>query len=252
MAQRQREEPVRRAYFAAQLSDRRREEQAVRDAEAVQEAQTRREEHERRERQETQETQRRRVEQEAREFEETREIQRRREEQEAREFEETRNAENAVRRQQQAENELQQQLHPRIPKGRQPYHEPVVKHSLGPMNVKCSHCHALNFDSEKLSKSTRNNPCFGSCCLQGQVKLPLIPEPPRTLRDLLYGISPLSGNFRKNIRQYNAAFAFTSMGVNIDHSVTYGSGPYCFKINGELHHSTGSLLPQEGATPQFA
>src|SRR3954466_8433160 len=111
------------------------------------------------------------------------------------------------------------------------------------MNVDCRKCHALHFDSEKLSKSTCNNLLFGSCCLQGQVQLPPIPEPPAALRNLLWGLHPLSGEFKKNIRQYNNAFAFTSLGVKIDRSVTRGTGPYCFKISGELHHKTGGLLP---------
>jgi hypothetical protein len=34
--------------------------------------------------------------------------------------------------------------------------------------------------------------------------------------------------------------------------VTYGSGPYCFKISGELHHIAGSLLPPEGVIPSYA
>ena len=91
-----------------------------------------------------------------------------------------------------------------------------LRHDLGPMNIECQHCHALHFDSEKLTASTRNNKKFGSCCLQGQVKLPDFPAAPRLLNDLLCGISPWSDTFRKNIRQYNAAFAFTSLGVKID------------------------------------
>ena len=44
-----------------------------------------------------------------------------------------------------------------LPKGQRPYHEPQggpEHHYLGPMNVEFSHCHALHFDSEKLSTST--------------------------------------------------------------------------------------------------
>jgi len=56
------------------------------------------------------------------------------------------------------------------------------------------------------------------------------------LRDLLYGISPWSHHFKDSIRQYNAAFAFTSLGVKVDHRITNAPGPYCFRINDELHH----------------
>jgi len=58
--------------------------------------------------------------------------------------------------------------------------------------------------------------------------------------------------FHNNIWQYNAAFAMTSVGVKIDNSVTKQSGPYCFKIQGELHHLTGALLPHSDQTPMYA
>jgi len=61
-----------------------------------------------------------------------------------------------------------------------------------------------------------------------------------------------SKEFHNNIQQYNAAFAMTSVGVKIDNSVTRQSGPYCFKIQGELHHLTGALLPHEDQTPIYA
>ena len=41
-----------------------------------------------------------------------------------------------------------------LPKGHKPYTDPAERHNLGPMNVICPHCHALHFDSEKLSAST--------------------------------------------------------------------------------------------------
>ena len=44
----------------------------------------------------------------------------------------------------------------------------------------------------------------------------------------------------------------TSVGVKIDNSVTRQSGPYCFKIQGELHHLTGALLPYGDQTPIYA
>ena len=120
------------------------------------------------------------------------------------------------------------------------------------MNVECNHCHALHFDSEKLSISTRANKGFGSCCLQGQIQLPAFRQPPRTLSDMLCGISPHSSSFKKNIRQYNAAFAFVSLGVKVDHAITNAPGPYCFRINGDLHHLSGSLLPENGENESYA
>jgi len=44
----------------------------------------------------------------------------------------------------------------------------------------------------------------------------------------------------------------TSVGVKIDNSVTRQSGPYCFKIQGELHYLTGALLPYGDQTLIYA
>ena len=47
-------------------------------------------------------------------------------------------------------------------------------------------------------------------------------------------------------------FAFTSLGAKIDTGVNKGPGPYVFRINGQVHHRIGSLLPDEGASPVYA
>jgi len=44
----------------------------------------------------------------------------------------------------------------------------------------------------------------------------------------------------------------TSVEVKIDNLVTRQSGPYCFKIEGELHYLTGALLPYGNQTPIYA
>jgi len=51
---------------------------------------------------------------------------------------------------------------------------------------------------------------------------------------------------------YNSVLAFTSFGAKVDESVTRGTKPYCFRIQGELYHKIGSLCPTEGQRPQFA
>ena len=60
-----------------------------------------------------------------------------------------------------------------------------------------------------------------------------------------------SREFHSNIWQYNTAFAMTLVGVKIDNLVTRQSGPYCFKIQGELHHLTSTLLPHGNQTPIY-
>ena len=69
---------------------------------------------------------------------------------------------------------------------------------------------------------------------------------------MLCGISPHSNSFKKNICQYNAAFAFASLGVKIDHAIANAPNPYCFCINGDLHHLSGSLLPENSENESYA
>lgn len=58
--------------------------------------------------------------------------------------------------------------------------------------------------------------------------------------------------FRENIRNYNNAFAFSSLGVKIDSSVYGTNGVFTFRIQGELCHRISSLLPRIGEQPKFA
>ncbi|KAJ7037314.1 hypothetical protein C8F04DRAFT_1035991, partial [Mycena alexandri] len=120
------------------------------------------------------------------------------------------------------------------------------------MNVICPKCQAKHWKAEQLSKSTRNNPAFGSCCLDGKVVLPPVRQPPRDLLELFDGTSHHSAHFKKNIRSYNAAFALASLGVTVDKSVQDGRGPYVFKIQGALYHHLGALLPEPGNDPVYA
>ena len=138
------------------------------------------------------------------------------------------------------------------PRGRTAYQEPATRHSLGPMNISCPQCHALHFAAEKLSTSRRNAPKFGMCCLTGQIVLPPFPPPPQELLHLFDGTSPHSLEFKTNVCQYNATFVFTSLGANIDHTVITGTGPYSFRISGELYHRASALLPIPNQAPSFA
>ena len=47
-------------------------------------------------------------------------------------------------------------------------------------------------------------------------------------------------------------FSFTSMGAKIDYHINDGSGPYVFKICGQVHHLMGSVLPLDGELPKYA
>ena len=63
----------------------------------------------------------------------------------------------------------------------------------------------------------------------------------------------MSIQFRHNIRNYNNAFSFSSLGVSkIDQSVYGPQGIYTFRIQGQLCHRIGSLLPPPGKDPAFS
>lgn len=125
-------------------------------------------------------------------------------------------------------------------------------HDLGRMSEVCQYCEAFHWKEERLSKSTKANVLFGTCCNSGRVHLPPLDPPPDTIRNLFAEQGPASKEFRTNIRQYNNAFAFTSLGVPRSRIITRGGGPYSFRIQGELCHWSGSLTPSEGEEPMFA
>ncbi|KZP09647.1 hypothetical protein FIBSPDRAFT_900326 [Athelia psychrophila] len=112
-----------------------------------------------------------------------------------------------------------------LPPARQPYREPAARHDLGRMDVPCRHCGALHWIGKRVGKSSVTSPDFGLCCDHGQVVLDALEDPPHTLWQLFLGATPQSCEFLDNIRQYNTAFAFTSLGVSQDHAVNQGVGP---------------------------
>ena len=124
---------------------------------------------------------------------------------------------------------------------------------FGDKTFTCRHCNALFWLQERLARSSKKNPSFSLCCLNGRVSLPAMqPTPP--ILDFLLDPSNASASkkFRDNIRAYNSMFAFTSMGAKIDTSVNDQPAPYVFKISGHCHHLMGSLLPVDGESPKFA
>jgi len=81
------------------------------------------------------------------------------------------------------------------------------------------------------------------CCYQGKIALPNLEEPPRELMEFYIGQDPMHKKFCKYICKYNNAFAFTSVGRQIDYSVNNRGGSWVFKMYGELIYQIGSLLP---------
>lgn len=119
------------------------------------------------------------------------------------------------------------------------------------MEVKCTKCHALFWLAEQLKKSSARNPQFSICCANGTVVLPLSSKPPVELANLLESSDGPSKEFQKNIRGYNTALCFASLGASIDYSVQI-NGPYNFRIHGSMYHAISSLIPNINEKPKFA
>ena len=73
---------------------------------------------------------------------------------------------------------------------------------------------------------------------------------PRFMEELLTGLDSQSKNFRENIRSFNSALSFASMGAQI--KPPSGSGPYCFRIHGQIYHRASTLHPPPNEKRQFA
>ncbi|KAF8083899.1 hypothetical protein N665_0746s0001 [Sinapis alba] len=105
---------------------------------------------------------------------------------------------------------------------------------------------------ERLNKRKKSkNPTFSLCCLQGQVQIPLLRDPPIVLKRLMEGDDKLSKHFQNNMRPYNMVFSFTSLGGKVERSVQKGLGPSMFQLQGENYHLMGSLQPNEGKDAKF-
>lgn len=124
----------------------------------------------------------------------------------------------------------------------------LEEHSLGRLSHECEFCEALHFLDEQVLPHKQ----FTSCCVRGDAYLePLRPTPPE-LRRLLTEDCPEGREFRKNIRAYNSALAFTSISYNKDTRINLDGGIQCFQIHGELFHIQGPLRAEDGRTPAFA
>ncbi|KAH9955993.1 hypothetical protein BC827DRAFT_819539 [Russula dissimulans] len=122
---------------------------------------------------------------------------------------------------------------------------------VGSMTVMCPFCGAHHWMKERITKSSDAYPQFSTCCQRGQVDLPLKPNPPSFLMNVLEGVDNQLKEFHENIRQYNMSLAFTSLGVAEDRLVNRRGG-WVLRISGELYHLIGSLHPNDGVVPSYA
>lgn len=121
---------------------------------------------------------------------------------------------------------------------------------IGRADQICYYCKANMWKFEQSeARKKKKNQGFSLCCGQGKVVLPKLKETPPELTLLFDCDDDL---FIKNIRIYNNAFAFTSMGGKIDKTYNNGGGPYVFILHGQTYHQIGSLHPEVGKKAVFS
>ncbi|XP_049315830.1 uncharacterized protein LOC125779235 [Bactrocera dorsalis] len=111
------------------------------------------------------------------------------------------------------------------------------------MDKLCPYCHALKFRNETP----------GMCCASGKVLLPPLPTPPEPLISLLAGDSDNSKIFLRKIRKFNSCFQMTSFGATkiCDLASDGRNSKPTFKIQGQVYHKIGSLMPMPDDNPKY-
>ena len=119
------------------------------------------------------------------------------------------------------------------------------RHRFERMNNICNHYYAMKWKDE--SK--------GFCCVNGQVVLASLSPAPDAIYKLLIERDPISNESHvKNIRSYNQVLAFTSIHADVDKELANAKrGVYTYRIQGELYHQIGGLMPKDDdKEPTFA
>ncbi|KIH55324.1 hypothetical protein ANCDUO_14520 [Ancylostoma duodenale] len=120
-------------------------------------------------------------------------------------------------------------------------------HYLGRMHVECRNCGAFHFPQEQVGPASNG---FNSCCNFGRVNLRPFQEFPTEIQRLFEERDEVSAHFRAKIRNYNSGLAMASMTATVE--TPHGVGPYCFRVHGQVYHSTGALRPLPGQPTTFA
>ncbi|RIB13608.1 hypothetical protein C2G38_1720950 [Gigaspora rosea] len=99
------------------------------------------------------------------------------------------------------------------------------------MNVICEACGVFHFADERTG---RDSSIFASCCQKGAIIFKELLPFPDELRILFEKSHPLSSEFFKHIRNYNAAMAFASIVSNIE--IPIGKGPCIYRIYSQIYY----------------
>jgi len=134
---------------------------------------------------------------------------------------------------------------------REPQHTPEL-YRLGRMDDACPSCKALHWREERTSKSTNALPKFGTCCQNGQVQLPAVPDPPEPLKTFLKAESPQGRRVVGHLRTLNKALALAAVKSKPPPPLPGGSAfQPSVQLNGRLTHVFAPLLPGVGQQASF-
>ncbi|XP_071565387.1 uncharacterized protein [Temnothorax nylanderi] len=110
--------------------------------------------------------------------------------------------------------------------------------ALGTMSHKCKYCNAFKWKEE----------APGMCCSAGKVQLSPFEPLPEPLYSLVMGSHPEHVHFMNRVRKYNGCFNMTSFGAK---QVLQDGFMPTFKVQGQVYHLVGSLLPAPEQEAQF-
>jgi hypothetical protein len=148
----------------------------------------------------------------------------------------------AIRQAEEAHRRHERCILPNVNRGPNPEDQPlfdedsVPEHSVGPFTFVCKFCEAVHFEGERTRSGN-----YTSCCRKGKLQLPDPPRPfPTWMREALTRPTNIFHNILRPLsRQLNAAVSFVSLGAN--RVEPPGNGPYCYQINGTVHHTMRTL-----------
>ncbi|XP_024892751.1 uncharacterized protein LOC112467995 [Temnothorax curvispinosus] len=106
------------------------------------------------------------------------------------------------------------------------------------MSQKCKYCNALKWKEE----------APGMCCNDGKVQLSPFQPLPEPLYSLVMGSHSEHVHFMNRVRKYNGCFNMTSFGAK---QVQQDGFIPTFKVQGQVYHLVGSLLPASEQEAQF-
>ncbi len=94
-----------------------------------------------------------------------------------------------------------------------------ARHIIPKRTNSCQRCHALMWEGEELSSSTKYNKKYSLCCLNGAIDLPKTKPIPTEILELLTHNDKEAKEFRKSIRLYNNLLSFTSTSAKVDENL---------------------------------